>query len=651
MARALLSLLVLAGCQCGPKLMGSESELSFDPAVIDFGRVRVGTVTSQEVVVRVMGRSTVEIARVTLEQPESRPFASTAAPRALGPGDEARFFVEFSPTAEGSFTGAVGFETDRGPQHLSLTGIGFMEACSPRTSCLELEGTTPQCGTQPDGCGGTIGCGSCAAGSTCASHRCVPLPVDAGAPDAGTVDAGTFDAGAPRDAGGCAPRSCTAAGASCGSISDGCGGTVSCGVCASGAGCQQNQCVCAAGAIEVCGDGVDNTCDGNSDCADPQCSALAACAQPACTLTSELQVTSSPSNAWGAFLLSTSAGWAVVTHEDTGHVAMRYSLTRLSPTATIAGSGPITSVGVAHRPFAAWSGSEIGLAWSDVSQGMTGTNDVYFTRVSSAGQRMMASDLAISVRPGMAFPASVAWNPAASEYGVLWADSQPMPPAGSDRGLLFRRVNAQGVLMGAEVALVPPAPGLTTDYSDLVWGGGNYGIVATQIRPGNVPFMLFNRLSAIGTPELSDLQLNAAGRPAYQPHLTSSPTQYGVVFEEYLSSSTVQSDVVFARADKQGPANATRTVVTTSHSSKQPSVLWAGGKWIVAFADSRSGVSRIYVARFAADGSRLGSDELASCVTGAARFPHLATDGARVGLVFIADQGTTPQAFFKTFTP
>lgn len=633
--------------------MGSESELAFEPASIDFGRVRVGTIASQEVVGRVMGRSTIALTAISLEQPSSQPFSSTAAPRVLRPGDEARFFVEFAPTATGAFTGAVLFQTDSGPQRLELAGIAFEEACSPRTACLELEGTPPQCGTQPDGCGGTIACGACLAGFTCSSNRCLSIPFDAGTPiDAGPIDAGTMVDAGRSDAGVCLPRSCTSAGATCGSIADGCGATLNCGICGSGAACQQNQCVCAAGTNEVCGDGMDNNCDGNVDCADPQCASLSVCAQPSCTLTAgELQLTSSPSNAWGAFLLSTSAGWAVVTHEDTGHVVMRYSLTRVSPTSTITGSGPITNVGVAHRPFAAWSGSEIGLAWSDVTQGMTGTNDVFFTRVSSAGQRMMASDLAISARPGMAFPASVAWNPTASEYGVLWADSSATPPPMADRGLSFRRVSAQGLLMGPEVTLVPPVAGLVTDYSDLAWGGANYGIVATQIRPGNVPFMLFNRLSAVGTPELSDLQLNTAGRPAFQPHVSASPTHYGIVFEEYVSSITTQADVIFARADKQGPANATRTVVTTSHSARQPSAVWAGGKWIVAFADSRSGVSRIYVARFAADGTRLGSDELASCVTSAARFPHLATDGARVGLVFIADQGPTPQAFFKTFTP
>jgi hypothetical protein len=479
--------------------------------------------------------------------------------------------------------------------------------------------------------------------------------VDAGT-DAGTpIDAGTpVDAGSPIDAGVCVPSSCTAAGASCGAISDGCGRMLNCGICAMGAACQEGRCVCAAGTTELCGDGVDNNCDGNIDCIDPQCSGLMACAQPVCTVTTpEQQITAPPSNAYGVFILSTPSGWTVFTHEDTGNVNLRYSMIRLSPSLSTLGSSAVTAIGAAHRPYAAWSGSEFATAFSDSLQGGTMSNDVFFTRVSATGQRMLSSDVPISVRPGIAFPASIAFNSTANEYGVLWGDAQTMPPIGTDRGLSFRRVSAQGQLQGSEVAITPTRQGLTTDYSDITWGGTNYGIVATQIRPGNVPFMLFNRLTSAGSPELADVQLNTSGLGAYQPRIGSSPTQYGMVFEELPNPLSLDADIIFVRADKQGPANTQRLAVTTSRRGKTPSVLWAGGKWLVAFADTRSGRSRIYLAKFAADGTRLGSDELVSCVTQDAFFPHLATDGAQVAVAFVArGSGTGPtQAFVKQFTP
>lgn len=42
----------------------------------------------------------------------------------------------------------------------------------------------------------------------------------------------------------CQPRSCASAGAQCGDLSDGCGGTLRCGTCAGGDTCQSGRCVC-----------------------------------------------------------------------------------------------------------------------------------------------------------------------------------------------------------------------------------------------------------------------------------------------------------------------------------------------------------------------------------------------------------------------
>ena len=66
---------------------------------------------------------------------------------------------------------------------------------------------------------------------------------------------------------GCAPN-CN--GKVCGD--DGCGG--SCGACAANKTCVQGQCQCAGNAENtdaLCGDGIDNDCNGVADCADPAC--------------------------------------------------------------------------------------------------------------------------------------------------------------------------------------------------------------------------------------------------------------------------------------------------------------------------------------------------------------------------------------------
>lgn len=80
--------------------------------------------------------------------------------------------------------------------------------CERRT-CEQMTlpgGGTPRCGEYADGCGGTIGCGTCPPGRVCASGVCAS----------------------------CAPRTCESAEVSCGTIDDGCGGSLPCGACEGG---------------------------------------------------------------------------------------------------------------------------------------------------------------------------------------------------------------------------------------------------------------------------------------------------------------------------------------------------------------------------------------------------------------------------------
>ena len=78
------------------------------------------------------------------------------------------------------------------------------DGCVPLTACPP----PAQCGTMPDGCGGTLFCGSCCAGHTCnANNSC-----------------------------GCVPLTCPAW-QTCGIASDGCCGFITCGFCSSGQTC------------------------------------------------------------------------------------------------------------------------------------------------------------------------------------------------------------------------------------------------------------------------------------------------------------------------------------------------------------------------------------------------------------------------------
>ncbi len=127
------------------------------------------------------------------------------------------------------------------------------------------------CGTTPDGCGGTLTCGTCPGGQSCGGKgpnrcgtetcnvkTCASLGTNCGPVSDGcaaTLDCGTCSA--PNICGGgklgpnvcgCTPTTCAASSANCGEVPDGCGGKLNCGQCTQpkvcGGGGTANLCGC-----------------------------------------------------------------------------------------------------------------------------------------------------------------------------------------------------------------------------------------------------------------------------------------------------------------------------------------------------------------------------------------------------------------------
>jgi hypothetical protein len=90
-------------------------------------------------------------------------------------------------------------------QDFAVTHGGVPNKCGCKPTTCATVGA--QCGTILDGCGGTVDCGGC--------------------------DAGTCGGGGPNGCGTnpCVPGTCASLGFECGPISDGCGSVIQCGMC------------------------------------------------------------------------------------------------------------------------------------------------------------------------------------------------------------------------------------------------------------------------------------------------------------------------------------------------------------------------------------------------------------------------------------
>jgi hypothetical protein len=146
-----------------------------------------------------------------------------------------------------------------------------------RQTCAELG---RNCGPAPDGCDGTLNCGSCTAPETCGGggtpglcacrpKSCTELGKDCGAVDNGcgaTVSCGscappnTCGGGRADNVCGCTPKTCAGEGKDCGTMPDGCGGPTL--DCSQGKSCPAGQ-TCGGGGMNKCGTGscTPVTCD------------------------------------------------------------------------------------------------------------------------------------------------------------------------------------------------------------------------------------------------------------------------------------------------------------------------------------------------------------------------------------------------------
>ncbi len=103
--------------------------------------------------------------------------------------------------------------------HPNVCGTG--STCTPGT-CGSLGYS---CGTQGDGCMGTLDCGACASNQACTGGKCVTV---------------------------CTPKTCAQIGATCGAQSDGCNGIVQCGTCSGNQSCVGLACATSASCTGLC---------------------------------------------------------------------------------------------------------------------------------------------------------------------------------------------------------------------------------------------------------------------------------------------------------------------------------------------------------------------------------------------------------------
>ena len=131
----------------------------------------------------------------------------------------------------------------------------------------------------------------------------------------------------------------------------------------------------------------------------------------------------------------------------------------------------VTSAGTnAIAPALADNGDGIGLTWSDSRDG---NNEIYFARMAAGGAKL-GTDLRLTIDAATSNASQIVWT--GSEYGIFWHDYR-----GGNYDLWFQRVTAAGATPGGNVQLTatgganfPAAAFGRFDY--LLTGSGSAGV-------------------------------------------------------------------------------------------------------------------------------------------------------------------------------
>ncbi len=135
----------------------------------------------------------------------------------------------------------------------------------------------------------------------------------------------------------------------------------------------------------------------------------------------------------------------------------------------------------------------------------------------------------------------------------------------------------------------------------------------------------------LGSSRLLDVRISDSAYATWQPSLVWTGSGYGVAWQDRRSGD---SDIYFARISAAGRKQGEDVRISWAPGpSRAPRLVWAGAEYAVAWDDSRDGNQEIYFARVDASGVLQGEIRITD-IPGPAMNPSLVWTGSEFGLVW-----------------
>ena len=249
----------------------------------------------------------------------------------------------------------------------------------------------------------------------------------------------------------------------------------------------------------------------------------------------------------------------------------------------------------------AWSGTEYGITWAQ----FVATPEIFFTRLAPDGTSLMLNPVQLSQGFSPQNP-RIAWN--GTHYGVTWQGHDGV------QSIYFRRVTPLDPFSGAPIMLSPAVGGAGSFAPAIASGNGEWGVAWSDFRNGETE-IYFTRVNAAGSEVISDARVTNSAGASFEPSIAWSGTEWGIAYED-TRSLAFGSDQWFSRMSSVGVKLGSDFQVTTAAgTSKQSSLVWAGGKFGLAWNDDRdAGDQEIYFGRVGCDCVDGDLDTRSSCI-------------------------------------
>jgi len=276
----------------------------------------------------------------------------------------------------------------------------------------------------------------------------------------------------------------------------------------------------------------------------------------------------------------------------------------------------------------AWSGERYLTAYQDARQG--GSYEIYFDLLNPQGQRLI-EDLRVTRADKFSLRPSVLWTGA--ETLLIW-DDRRFEAAGDASAIFGQRVSIDGKLVGENLRLSPQ--GVRAENATAALSDTGVGVAFEMMDAAGRPVLGFLTTSrALGQPSaVTTIDFQDANSPV----VTAVGEDYVVTFHQH--GDTVIGPSIFGVViGKSGIRRGPQSLTAGAAHARGNATYSYGDRFVMVWADDRSGIYQLYAQVFDANLAPLG-EPLAVTSTGTLVQGPVVAPGPNGALgVLYTDQG------------